>query len=344
MSPQVRAALAGYPYQPAPPAPPDTTGGVQGSTLPAGSSGGPLSYDPRALLEATRVPNEPPPGYQGAPPGWGGAPTTEAEYYKQKWQYELLNDQAARQEQRRQFDLREEAMRNESLLNRFGQYTPTTAPPSGAGLAGQQMAARSAISDERIKAQQQRAEWQQAVGAQEAAAAAGPQVYTPELNPLPLAGLPEPYSQRHALGPQEAQLLGPYQPRPQWLSGPQFGMSVDESARNTMRGNEAFGIHLDRGNTVGRGAASLNNLAQSSIGSEQGEADYARLERLVLGDPNDPAKFPASPRASILLREEDPGVHATPEERAYLAMRRRRRQLGGSVRGGGGTPYDQPAY
>src|SRR4030095_16769208 len=90
MSPQVREVVGMRPYQPA-------------AQTPAGL----LGYDPRALLEATRVPNEPPIQRAAAANLAGGA-RAEEEYWQQKYQYALLEQQAERAERQRQFNLQQE--------------------------------------------------------------------------------------------------------------------------------------------------------------------------------------------------------------------------------------------
>jgi hypothetical protein len=116
-----------------------------------------------------------------------------------------------------------------------------------------------------------------------------------------------------------------------------------------MLANAAGGIHVSRDNTrgdtaagIGRGGVpQLQQLAMSSVGNPQGEADFAQLERMVMGDPNDPEHYPRSPRADLLMRGEDPGVNASPLDRAYYLMRQRRPRANVPY---GSTPYDRPAY
>jgi hypothetical protein len=134
-------------------------------------------------------------------------------------------------------------------------------------------------------------------------------------------GLPDPYQLRHAYGSEQLQVVPGYNPRPPWISGPAFGMSADQSAANTMKGNQAFGIHTNRDNVRPAGAnpqdyEKFNRMATDT--SPEGEAAWNQYEQFVLG---------GSPRASILARGEDAGT-MTPAERAYLMGLRRRRGMG----------------
>src|SRR4030095_10678840 len=106
-------------------------------------------YDPRALLESQRLPNEPP--AQGA--AAGGTPTNEAEYWAQRWQYELAEQEAARAQRAREFEATRADQAQAAVFQRFGQYAPSTPVGQGGGIAQQQAAARQALDAQLAEAQ-----------------------------------------------------------------------------------------------------------------------------------------------------------------------------------------------
>src|SRR4030095_1272199 len=218
-----------------------------------------------------------------------GCRSTEEEYWQQKYQYDLLEQQAERAERQRQFNLQQEGRNNAAILERFGQYVPRT-PPQGTGQAAQAMSARSQIMDEVVKAQQDRAKLQAQVAEQQFSA--DPNNFVPVTAPRPGPVNPEatPYPNvygatqmipgaqipgRRAYYPNEvtpAPGAERYNPRPSYIRGPAFGMSADQSAANTMRGNAAFGIHVDRGNAVGPRAAAGGRMFESALSTPAGAA------------------------------------------------------------------------
>lgn len=197
---------------------------------------------------------------------------------------------------------------------------PTQRPnPSAGGLAGQQMAARNQITEARNAAQEQRNQW---------AAAQAAQMVPVEQPPLPNTGT-GPYGTGLPLqgvfgGPTtRAGITPPPRPaeiRPPWISGPAFGMSADESAANTMRGNAAFGIHLDRSGLPGGGGpqAALPSTAETN----RTDPLYEEQLNAMLG------LLQQGPYASQLSRLEDVGGRGTPAYNRVLEILRRRRAAG----------------
>lgn len=247
-------------------------------------------------------------------------PTSEEDYWLQRWQIEQADKEAERQQRAYEFDTQQAASKQAALVNAFGVFGQTGSA-QGTGQAGEAMSARSAIRDEMLKAQAQRAAVQEAIGAQEAQVQAGPQVAQAPLFDAGQIGLAPMYGGTRSLAPGQVQTTAPWNPRPSWISGPAFGMSVDQSASNTMRGNQAFGIHTNRDNVRPSGAnpqdyEKFNRMATDT--SPEGEAAWKQYEDFVLQ---------GSPRASILQRGEDAGT-MTPAERAYLMGLRRRRGAG----------------
>lgn len=303
--------------------PPEVYSAMDTPYRPGGSWGGAAGYvqdfsppPSQAAYNFGDANPAPEPAILPAPVGTQ-SPTEQLFEQFMNWQaVQQSNLEETRRIQQEQFNANLEQQRMAGLVNAFGVFGRQQAPSAG-GLAGQQMAARSAIEQERNQAQAQRTAIQQAIGAQEAAAQAGPQVLTPDLNPIRGAGLPDRYQMRHSLGPQEARMIGPYNPRPEWISGPSSAMSVDQGARNTMRGNQAFGLNPSRDNVRGQGANPQEfERFQRMAGdqSPEGDAAFADYERYVLEN---------SPRASQLERGEEAGT-MTPAERAYWMARRRR--------------------
>jgi hypothetical protein len=275
-------------------------------------------------------------GTTSRPPGYGdqpslpvvGAPPVEPRSPADQLLQEFLdwkavnqqNIESDRQQRAYEFDTQQAASKQAALVNAFGVFGQQGAP-QGTGQAGEAMSARSAIQQDMLKAQAQRAAVQQAIGAQEAAAQAGPQVLTPPMGDVNQMGLPDRYGLSHAVAAGDVRMAAPYDPRPQWISGPAFGMSADQSAANTMKGNQAFGIHTNRDNVRPSGAnpqdyEKFNRMATDT--SPEGEAAWKQYEDFVLQN---------SPRASMLARGEDAGT-MTPAERAYLMGLRRRRGAG----------------
>lgn len=90
---------------------------------------------------------------------------------------------------------------------------------------------------------------------------------------------------------------------------------------------EAFGpsgiAKAPAGGPGGAGPHAATNAAnrfyESTIGNPEGEAAFAELEKYILEN---------SPRASMLARGEDAGVHMTPAERSYLRAKLHRRRRG----------------
>lgn len=94
------------------------------------------------------------------------------------------------------------------------------------------------------------------------------------------------------------------------------------------------GFSVQRDN-VGPAAAAQQRFENSAIGTPAGEADISGLERLVYGDPTDPAHYPASPYADMIRRGEDPGPMAQPHERALARINQQKRYQAN----GGGLPF-----
>lgn len=235
------------------------------------------------------------------------------------------NLEEQRRIQQQQFQQAREDQQRQQVIASFGSFGKAgAAAPTAPGLAGQQMAARDAITSDRMAAQAQRNQLQDAYAAQQMQGmltGAAPLVSAPPLYDPRQMGYRDPNTTRAGYYADEVSQTGPYNPRPQYISGPASGMSVDEGARNTMRGNQAFGLHVSRDNVRPEGGGAGAN------------ADYARLQRMAADDsPQGTANWNVyeqevlahSPQAELLQRGEE-GGNLTPAERAYLmAMRLRR--------------------
>jgi len=208
------------------------------------------------------------------------------------------------------------------LINQIGTFAATS-HPQAAGLAGRQMGARDEITQERRQAQEVGTRrLQESIAQQQMQGGpnpSGPGVgYAPSIAPSYGGATPP----RGGMGMP----MRPTETRPQWSSGPAFGMSVDQSAANTMRGNQAFGIHTDRGGSVrqgnpgGRDDRNGANYRANQVAFEpEHEGQYTNARDTLLNN---------SPYKDAILRGEDVGRYMTPELNTLLDLIRRRRAAG----------------